>query len=88
MEFVLASLLRLVALEEHYSAALVARGEVVAGLIELDGGYYVGFCNVFYISLIAKASAMSPLAYRHLIPERSYEAVSRCGKCGLRKAPT
>jgi hypothetical protein len=55
VEFVLAGLLGLVSLEEDDSAALVAGREVVAGLIELDSGYYVRLSNVFYITLVAKA---------------------------------
>lgn len=36
MEFVFAGFLRLVSLEQDYSAAFVACGEVVAGLVEFN----------------------------------------------------
>lgn len=50
IELVLARLLlALVALEQHYAAALVACSEVVARVVELDGRDYVCFRNVFHL---------------------------------------
>ncbi len=56
MKFVLAGFLRFVPLEQDDSATFVASGEVVASLVELDGGDYVGFCDVFYVALVTEAS--------------------------------
>ena len=56
VEFVLAGLLGLVSFEEDDSAAFVAGGKVISGLVELDGGYYVCLSNIFYVTLVAKAS--------------------------------
>lgn len=55
MEFVLASLLSLISLEENDSAALVAGREVVAGLVEFDSGDDIRLGNVFYVTLVTKA---------------------------------
>jgi hypothetical protein len=55
VEFVFAGLLGLISLEENDSAAFVAGREVVAGLVELDGGYYVRLSDVFHITFVAKA---------------------------------
>jgi hypothetical protein len=56
VEFIFAGLLRLIPLEQDNSAAFVAGGKVVAGLVELDGGNDVGFCDVFYVALVTEAS--------------------------------
>lgn len=57
MKLVFAGLLGFVPLEEDYSSAFVSSGEVVAGLIELDGGDYVGLGDVLDIALVTEASA-------------------------------
>ena len=69
MEFVFAGLLGLVSLEEYDSAAFVAGGKVISGLVELDGGYYVCFGDIFYVTLVTEAprrelSQHSPIDYR------------------------
>jgi hypothetical protein len=55
VEFVLAGLLGLVSFEEHDSAAFVAGSQVISGLVELDGGYYVCLSDIFYITLVTEA---------------------------------
>lgn len=56
MEFVFAGFLRLIALKQNNSAALVTCREVVARLIEFDGGDDISLCDVFYVALVAEAS--------------------------------
>lgn len=72
MELVFAGLLGFVALEEYDSAALVTSREVVAGLVEFDGGYYVGLSNIFYITLITEAPIGKQSVHRsHFISLRN-----------------
>lgn len=71
MELVFAGLLGFVALEEDDSAALVTSREVVAGLVEFDGGYYVCLSNIFYITLITEAPIEKQSVHRsHLMSLR------------------
>ena len=51
---------RFIAFEENNAAALVTGGQVIAGMVELDGGYYVGFGNVIYLTLVAEALCELP----------------------------
>ena len=54
VEFVLAGLLGLVSLEKYDSAAFVTGREVVSGLVELDGRYYVRLSDIFHITLVTE----------------------------------
>ena len=80
MELVLASLFGLVPLKKNHSAALVARSEVVARLVEFDGRYDVGFRNVFDIAFVAEASVRATVSNSFLSVEdrQAYENVALC----------
>jgi hypothetical protein len=72
VELVLARLLGLIALEEDDAAALVAGGQVVASLIELDGGDNIGFRYVLDIALVTEApKGGKELAKRHSVPQNN-----------------
>lgn len=66
MELVLAGLLGFVTFEEYDSATLVTSREVVAGLVELDGGYYVCLGDIFYITFVTEApkTLRQPIVYQ------------------------
>lgn len=89
MELVFAGLLRLISLEEHNSTAFVAGRQVVSGLIELDGGYYVGLGDVFNVTLVTEASAIigSVLYHELMLPCQRKEKSSRRAKAVLRHEP-
>merc|ERR1719160_228760 len=60
MELVFAGLLRFVPFEQYNSSSFVASGEIVASVIELDGGDNIGFRDVFHISLVAETLCEFP----------------------------
>lgn len=60
VEPVLAALFGAVALEKDHAATAVARGQVVACLVKLDGRDDVGLGNVFNVALVAKALGKLP----------------------------
>lgn len=49
-----------IALKEDDSATLVASGEVIASVVELDRRYYISFSDVFNFALVAEALSELP----------------------------
>lgn len=74
-----------VALKQYDSSSLVASSEVVARVIEFNGRYYVGFSDIFNLSLVAEALCKLPrrrglLSFHHLSwPSNPYNGME-CDK--------
>ena len=62
---------RLIPLEEDYTAALVTRGEIIAGVVKLDGGYNIG-CTALAFACSSTTVAAAAAASRR---ERESKAV-------------